>query len=104
MPDARRRAEESTSEHFRTTTCGAAIAAPSCFHMNLLSLLVGLLALLLAVPAFLPLLGWLNWFVVPLAMIGLALGAISRGRSGRNLNLVVIVIAVIRLVIGHGLL
>ena len=71
--------------------------------LNLLSLIVGAVALLLAIPAFLPLFGWLNWFVAPLALIGLALGAASSAKSGRNLNLVVIIIAILRLMLGGGL-
>jgi hypothetical protein len=71
--------------------------------LNLLSLIVGAVALLLAIPAFIPLLGWLNWFVVPLALLGLGLGVVSRSKSGRNLNLIVIVIAVLRLMLGGGL-
>ena len=71
--------------------------------LNLLSLIVGAVALLLAIPAFIPLLGWLNWFVVPLALLGLGLGLVSRSKSGRNLNLIVIVIAVLRLMLGGGL-
>jgi hypothetical protein len=72
--------------------------------LNLLSLIVGAVALLLAIPAFIPLLGWLNWLVVPLALLGLGLGVASRGKSGRNLNLVVIVIAILRLMLGGGIL
>lgn len=71
--------------------------------LNLLSLIVGAVALLLAIPAFIPLFGWLNWFVVPMALIGLGLGVVSRSKSGRNLNLVVIVIAVLRLMLGGGI-
>lgn len=70
--------------------------------LNLLSLIVGAVALLLAIPAFIPLFGWLNWFVVPMALVGLGLGVVSRSKSGRNLNLVVIVIAVLRLMLGGG--
>jgi hypothetical protein len=72
--------------------------------LNILSLVVGAVALLLAIPAFIPLLGWANWLVVPIAMVGLALGVLSSKTSGRNLNLVVIVIAVVRLVLGGGVL
>jgi hypothetical protein len=71
--------------------------------LNLLSLIVGAVALLMALPAFLPLLGWLNWFVIPMALVGLGLGVVSRSKSGRNLNLVVIVIAVLRLMLGGGI-
>ena len=71
--------------------------------LNILSLLVGAVALILAIPAFLPLLGWANWLVVPIALVGLLLGALSGRKSGRNLNLVVIVIAVVRLMLGGGI-
>jgi hypothetical protein len=71
--------------------------------LNLLSLIIGAVALLCAIPAFLPLLGWLNWFVIPMALVGLGFGVVSRGKAGRNLNLVVIVIAVLRLMLGGGL-
>jgi hypothetical protein len=36
-------------------------------------------------------------------MIGLALGVLSRSTGGRNLNIVVIAICVIRLMLGGGL-
>jgi hypothetical protein len=70
---------------------------------NLVSLIIGFVALVFAVIAFLPLLGWANWLIIPLAIIGAAVGMISRGNAGRNLNLLVIVIGVVRLMIGGGL-
>lgn len=54
--------------------------------------------------AFIPLLGWANWFIIPIAIVGLALGAMSDRTSGRNLNIVVIVIGVIRLMLGGGII
>ena len=72
--------------------------------LNLLSLAVGALALVMALFAFLPLLGWANWFIVPLAVVGLVIGMASRERGGRNLNLVVIVIGILRLTLGGGIL
>ncbi|AMG75405.1 MULTISPECIES: hypothetical protein [Sphingopyxis] len=72
--------------------------------LNLLSLVIGVFALVLAIPAFIPLLGWANWVIVPIAIVGLALGAMSGRTSGRNLNIVVIVVGVIRLMLGGGIL
>ena len=72
--------------------------------LNVVSLLIGLVALGLLIPAFFPLLGWANWFIIPLAVIGLAVGALSRGKAGRNLNIVVIIIGVLRLSLGGGIL
>jgi hypothetical protein len=71
---------------------------------NLVSLIIGIVALLCAVVAFIPFLGALNWLIVPLAIMGAVIGMISRGNAGRNLNLFVIVIGVLRLILGHGIL
>jgi hypothetical protein len=71
--------------------------------LNLVSLLIGAVALLLAVPAFIPLLGWMNWLIVPVAVVGLGIGLVSGRTSGRNLNLAVIVVGVVRLMLGGGL-
>ena len=71
---------------------------------NLVSLIIGAVALLCALVAFIPLLGWLNWLIIPLAIIGAGVGLISRGTAGRNLNLFVILIAIVRLSLGGGIL
>ena len=71
---------------------------------NTISIAIGMLALILVVVAFIPLLGWANWIIIPIAVVGLALGAMSDKTSGRNLNMVVIGIGVLRLVLGGGIL
>ncbi len=71
--------------------------------MNVISILIGLVTLALGVVAFVPLLGWMNWFVIPIGIVGAALGALSTAKSGRNLNLVLIVIFAIRLSLGGGI-
>ena len=72
--------------------------------LNLISILLGLVALVLAIPSAIPLLGWGNWIVLPIAILGAGLGALSRSNHGRNFCLVVIVIAVIRLSLGGGII
>ena len=71
---------------------------------NLVSLIIGFVALICALIAFLPFLGWANWLIIPLAIIGAVVGMISRGTAGRNLNLLVILIGVVRLMLGGGIL
>lgn len=71
--------------------------------LNLISLVIGGVALVLAAIAFIPLVGWANWFIVPLAIVGAGIGAISSSKTGRNLNLFVILVGVFRLVLGHGI-
>jgi hypothetical protein len=72
--------------------------------LNLVSLIIGAVALVLALVAFLPRLGWANWLIIPLALIGAGIGVVSRGTAGRNLNLLVVVIAIVRLMLGGGIL
>lgn len=72
--------------------------------LNLVSLIIGAVALVLALIAFLPLLGWANWLIIPLAIVGAVVGMASSSSAGRNLNLFVIVVGVIRLMLGGGIL
>jgi hypothetical protein len=72
--------------------------------LNILSILIGCFALLFAIPAFIPLLGWANWLIMPIAVVGLALGALSDRNAGRNLNIVVLVVGVVRLWLGGGII
>ena len=72
--------------------------------LNVVSLLIGAVALVFAIIAFLPLLGWANWLIIPLAIIGAVVGMLSLSTAGRNLNLFVIVIGVVRLMLGGGIL
>lgn len=72
--------------------------------LNLVSLIVGVVALIFAVIAFIPPLGAANWLIVPLAILGAVVGMFSRSNGGRNLNLFVIIVGVIRLALGHGIL
>jgi hypothetical protein len=71
---------------------------------NVVSIIIGIVGLIFAAIAFLPFLGWANWLVIPLAIIGAAIGFMSRGTAGRNLNVFVIIVGVIRLMLGGGIL
>ncbi|MGE8279119.1 MAG: hypothetical protein ACN6O2_01675 [Stenotrophomonas sp.] len=81
--------------------------------MGLISLIWGIVALLWMVLAFIPLLGWGNWFLIPFAAIGAIIAAIGllftqaakrgRAKTGLILNGIVIVVGVIRLSIGGGI-
>lgn len=68
--------------------------------LNLLSILIGIVALPLMLIALIPLLGWVNYLVIPMAVVGLALGALSDSNSGRNLNIVVAGVGLVRLWLG----
>ena len=72
--------------------------------LNVVSLIIGAVAFIFALIAFIPLLGWANWLIIPLAIIGAGIGMASRSTAGRNLNLFVIVIGVLRLMLGGGII
>ncbi|MGK2910627.1 MAG: hypothetical protein ACSLE1_12625 [Sphingobium sp.] len=70
--------------------------------LNILSGLIGLIALILMVPTIIPFLGWANWLIVPVALFGAVIGMISSRNGGRNFCLIVAALGVFRLVIGGG--
>ncbi len=72
--------------------------------LNILSLVIGIATGAVAVFGLIPFLGWANWFVIPLAGIGLILGLISKRKEGQILNLVVIAVALVRLSLGGGII
>ena len=71
--------------------------------LNIVSIAIGFVTLVLGLVAFIPLLGWMNWLVIPIGIVGAAFGALSSLNGGRNLNLVLIVIFAIRLSLGGGI-
>lgn len=70
--------------------------------LNVLSILIGLLSLVIVIPSQIPLLGWGNWFALPVVTLGVVVGALSSKNQGRNFCLVVLAIAAVRLMLGGG--
>lgn len=71
--------------------------------MNVISVIIGVVALGVALVGFIPLLGLLNWIAIPIAVVGLIVGMFDTRTSGRNLNAVVIAFAAVRLFLGGGI-
>ena len=71
---------------------------------NLIAFLLGLVSLVIVIPATIPFLGWANWLALPLIVIGVIAGQLSSSsKAGRNFCLVVLLIAVVRLSLGGGI-
>ena len=51
-----------------------------------------------------PMLGMLNWVVIPLALLGVIFGIFSKNTGGLTLNGIVLIVAIIRLIAGGGIL
>lgn len=74
-------------------------------HMlNLLAYVLGALSLLIVLPSTIPLLGWGNWFALPVIILGVIVGALSSKNGGRNFCLIVLLVAAIRLSLGGGVI
>lgn len=71
---------------------------------NILAFLIGLISLVIVIPAQIPLLGWANWVALPLIVLGVIFGALSSSNSGRNFCLIILLVAAVRLTIGGGLI
>lgn len=69
-----------------------------------MSLVLAVVALLLLLPALLPLLGWLNWVVLPLALLAAGLGLLSGEERAFKLGLLLMVVSALRLFLGGGFL
>ena len=70
--------------------------------LNIISILIGLVALVFAIPGLVPLFGWINWLVLPVALLGAGIGALSSSSAGRNLNILVLLVGIVRLSLGGG--
>jgi hypothetical protein len=80
--------------------------------MGVIALVIGLFAFLFMCIGLIPFLGWFNWLNLPLAVVGLVVGAIGlRGRRTQAAALggvifcgSALVIGVFRLIVGAGLI
>ncbi len=72
--------------------------------LNILAILIGLLSLVIVIPAQIPLLGAANWFALPLIVIGIVIGQLSSSNGGRNFCIVIFLIAAVRLSLGGGII
>lgn len=70
---------------------------------NIISVILGLIAFVIAFVGLI--IGALNWLAIPIALVGLIIGLLSEEKkTGRNVCIAVLVIAIVRLFIGGGLL
>jgi hypothetical protein len=78
--------------------------------MSILGFIIGILTGIGATVSLFPLLGWLNWLNIPVAIIGLVFSilGVNKGRNkgigtaGIIINAILIVYGIIRLIIGGG--
>lgn len=72
--------------------------------MQLASVLCGVFAAVFMLLGLIPLMGWINWFVLPCCVLGIILGAFGRGRRpGLVINFAVAAVAALRLFLGGGI-
>jgi hypothetical protein len=72
--------------------------------LNLISLVWGVITLFLALICMIPFLGWGNWGVIVLAVLGSIIGGFSSKRGGMYLNIIALLLAFFRLLFGGGII
>ena len=65
--------------------------------------ILGIVSLILMAVAFAPLMGWLNWIFVPLAIISLIISSIVGSRTGQLTSVIAIIGGIMRLKLGGGI-
>ncbi|MEN3972934.1 hypothetical protein WJS89_09675 [Sphingomicrobium sp. XHP0235] len=71
--------------------------------LNIVSILIGIIAIPFLIIGQVPLFGWTNLFWVIIPIIGVIVGALSSKTSGRNFNAIILVLMVLRLVLLGGI-
>ena len=80
--------------------------------MKTAGLILGILAIVGALIAFIPFFGWMNWGVIPFSMVGIIISSIAtattkeeKGQAitGIILSTIALLISVPRLIIGGGI-
>ena len=65
--------------------------------------LLGIIALLITLVAFIPLLGILNWVAIPLSIIFLIICVLIKSDNGKTLCIISIIVGILRLLLGGGI-
>jgi hypothetical protein len=72
--------------------------------VNVISIIIGICCFVPMSVGIIPFLGWLQWLVVGGSVLGVIFGALSREKSGLYINLVVLAVAIVRLLMGGGII
>lgn len=72
--------------------------------MKIIGLFLAIIVSLLSVIAFIPLLGWLYWVIIPIGIIALLFSVIGNSGLGKTLSVMIIAIGICRLMIGGGII
>jgi hypothetical protein len=72
--------------------------------MRIFGLLFGIIAAFGMLLGFIPLLGWINWIVIPFAIIGLIISVLTNSKGGMTLCIVAIFFGLLKLSLGGGII
>lgn len=72
--------------------------------MKIIGLFLAIIVSILSVIAFIPLLGWLYWIIIPIGIIAFLFSSAGNSKLGKTLSILVIAIGICRLMIGGGII
>ena len=72
--------------------------------MQIISVFIGLVCSVLLVPGMIPLLGWTLWATLLGSVFGIIFGVFPKRKIGLTINIAVAVVAILRLMLGGGVI
>jgi hypothetical protein len=72
--------------------------------MKTIGRIFGIISLFGMLLGFIPFLGWLNWLIIPFAIIGLLFSIIGKSNGAMTICIVAIILGMLRLKLGGGIL
>ena len=72
--------------------------------LNAISILIGILSFFPWLIGLIPFLGWINWLVMVGCVIGIIFGAMAKNKAGLYINSTLLVVAIVRIVMGGGII
>jgi hypothetical protein len=71
--------------------------------MKLIAGIFAFVTIILLIIAFFPLLGWMNWAVIPFALISLVISVLAKAKGSTTICVVAVIAGLLRLMLGGGL-
>lgn len=72
--------------------------------MQIISVLIGLICAALLVPGMIPFFGWTLWGTLLGSVVGIIFGSFPKRKIGLIINIAVAVVAILRLMLGGGVI
>lgn len=71
--------------------------------MKLIAGTFAFVTIILLIIAFFPFLGWMNWAVIPFALVSLLISVLAKAKGATTICVVAVIAGLLRLMLGGGI-